>query len=439
MNKAWFSQDRSKLGGRPLSALLGLLSKGRFGPSRGTLPDFSYSPILPNPGPLRPDDRLVFLHIEKTAGSTAHHVLAPHFPEHLVCPVRFGLSLPLWGSGRLAPYRFFSLHASTRMIDPIPGPRKVVTFLREPIQRLLSHYNFWRSVRDEVIEEEHLDHVRHVKQLELKELLSPAQLAKAPDFWNLHTQRLAGDLFIAPTGRAWRDENELLDTALANLENMATVGLTEYPDLSFQRIAEDLDIPNRYDGSRLNVTAHNVAEQPHRYEQREVVMDDETTEALDRATRLDRRVYDRARGLFGDRLRRGLVLKGAVPPHVRTTFEDGCEVVLGHHQEGNILFGPYHTLPAGSYCATLWLRSGPGRAQGKPRREGSITIDVCSGGSQKIHAVQSVRPMMLSDQWFDPVDVRFNLSDPASLVEIRVTVAGMANLSLKRGIGLRQL
>lgn len=442
MNRGLFSQHGFKLGRRPLSALRDLINKGRSGPSRGTLPDFSYSPILPNPGPLGPEDRLVFLHIEKTAGSTAHHVLAPHFPEHQVCPVRFGLSLPLWGSMRLAPYRFFSLHASTRMIDPIPGPRKVVTFLREPVARLLSHYNFWRSVRDEVIEQEHLDHIRHVKSLELKVLLSPAQLGNAPDFWNLHTQRLAGDLFVAPSGRPWRDEHELLDTALANLENMSTVGLTEYPDLSFQRIAEDLGIPNRYDGLRLNVTAHNVQEQPDRYEQLDAAMDDETAEALDRATRLDRRVYDRARGLFGDRLRRGLVLKGAVPPHVRTTVEDGCELVLGHHQEGNILFGPYCTLPAGTYRATLWLRSGAAnklRMPGKPQREGSITIDVCSGGSQKIHAVQSVRPLMLSDQWFDPVDVQFTLPDPASLVEIRVSVAGIAHLAVKRGVGLRLL
>ncbi len=46
---------------------------------------------------------------------------------------------------------------------------------------------------------------------------------------------------------------------------------------------------------------------------------------------------------------------------------------------------------------------------------------------------------MLSDQWFDPVDVHFTLPDPASLVEIRVTVAGMASLAVKRGVALRLL
>lgn len=436
MTRGWISRHGIGPTQRPLAALRSLFGSGRSGPSRGTLPDFSYNPVLPNPGPLGPDDRLVFLHIEKTAGSTAHHVLAPNFPEEQICPVRFGISLPFWESARLARYRFFSLHASLRMIHPIPGPKKVITFLREPVARLMSHYNFWRSVRDEVIEQENLENIRYVKQLALKDLLSPTPLATAPDFWNLHTQRLAGDLFVAPSGRAWRDEQELLDAALANLENLATVGITEYPELSFQRIAEDLDIPNRYDGIRLNVTANNATSEPNRFELLDPAVDDETAERLDSATRLDRRVYDQAHRLFRDRLRVGLILKGAVPPHVRTTIEDGCELVLGHHQEGNILFGPYCTLPAGRYRATLWLRAGPASSH---KREGSITIDVCSGGSQKIHAVQAVRPLILSDQWFDPVDVHFTLPDPANLVEIRVTVAGMANVAVKRGVALRLL
>ncbi len=260
-------------------------------------------------------------------------MLLPHFPENLVCPTRSGLTLHLLDSARLARYRFFSFHASLRMMRPIPGPIKVMTFLREPVARLLSHYNFWRSVRDQVIDQENLEPVRYVKQLPLKELLSPIPLATAPDFWNLQTQRLGGDLFLAPAGRPWRDEHELLDTALANLENMATVGLTEYPDLSFQRIAEDLGIPNRYDGSRLNVTAHNIKEQPHRFELLDPGIDDETAEALDRATRLDRRVYDHARGLFGDRLRRGLILKGAAPApcphHIRGRVRTGARPPSG--------------------------------------------------------------------------------------------------------------
>jgi len=436
MTRGGILQQRLGQARRSLAALRGLLARADW-PSAGIHPDFSYQPVAPNPGPLSPDDRLVFLHIEKTAGTTAHHVLSAHFPEDQVCPARFGHIISLWESARLAHYRFFSLHASLRMVSPIPGPKKVVTFLREPVSRLLSHYNFWRSVRDDVIERENLDHIRYVKHFALKDLLTPGPLAAAPDFWNLQTQRLAGDLFFGPSGRAWRDENELLDTALINLENLAAVGFTEYPDLSFQRIAEDLGLPNRYDGMRLNVTANNVADEPERFEQLTgSALDDETAECLDRVTQLDRRVYDHGQRLFRERLRLGVILSGSVPPHVPTMVEEGCELVVGDHREGNILFGPYCTLPAGSYRATLWLRAGTAP---RGKRPGSITIDVCSGGSRKIHAVQSIRPIILADQWFDPVEIEFTLPDAADLVEIRVTVAGLARLALKRGIALRLL
>lgn len=437
MTKSRFLQHGLGLAGRRLWALRGLASPARLfaRTPAGIHPDFSYQRILPSPGPLLPEDSLVFLHIEKTAGTTAHHVLAAHFPEDQVCPARFGNVISLWEPARLARYRFFSFHASSRVISPIPGPKKVVTFLREPVARLLSHYNFWRSIRDEVIEQEHWDHIRYVKQMPLKDLLAPAPLAATPDFWNLHAQRLAGDLFFSPAGRAWRDENELLDTALANLENLASVGITEYPHLSFQQIAEDLGLPNHYDGMRLNVTANKVTDEPDRFEPlTESALDDETAECLDRATRLDRRVYDHGQLRFRDRLRVGVILKGSVPPHVRTVVEDGCELIVGDHQQGNILFGPYCALPAGRYRATLWLRA---RTAARAKRPGSITIDVCSGGSQKIHAVQSVRPLILADQWFDPVDIEFTLTDPVDLVEIRVNVAGLARIAVKRGVAIR--
>ena len=131
-----------------------------------------------------------------------------------------------------------------------------------------------------------------------------------------------------------------------------------------------------------------------------------------------------------------MVLKTSVPPHVPTRLIEGSEVVIGDHQEGNILFGPYCALPAGSYRATLWVCA---QAAARDKRPSSITLDVCSGGSRRIHAVQPIRPVILSDRWFDPVDIHFTLSDPAELVEIRMTVAGLAKLAVKRGVALRLL
>jgi len=439
MIKDRFLQHRPRLAGRPLAALRGLIgSKGLFTPagarSDGVCPDFSYAQISPNPGPLAAEDRLVFVHIEKTAGSTAHHVFAQHFDEEEVCPYRFA-NLIYWRPEQLARYRFFVLHAHLRALRSIPQPIKFLTFLREPVSRLRSHYNYWRSLNDRVVDEEGLDHIRFLKRLNLKELLTPPMLSVIPEFWNLATHRLAGDLLLAPSGHPWRDESELLDTALHNLANLTNLGITEFPDLSFQYIADDLAVPNRYDGARVNVTAANAEHEPDRYDRVNASdIDAETLECIERATRLDRAVYNAALQRFRDRLRVGMILKGSVPPHVRTVMEDGCELVVGDHQEGNILFGPYCALPAGRYRATLWLRA---RVPARARRAGSITIDVCSGGSQEIHAVRSVPPLILAEQWFDPVDIEFTLAGPAELVEIRVNVTGLARLAVKRGVAIR--
>jgi len=74
---------------------------------------------------MQPEDRLVFMHIEKTAGSTAHHVLSQNFEQHEVCPHRFS-NLDCYPRDYLACYRFFMLHSHLRIMRTIPKPLKFV-------------------------------------------------------------------------------------------------------------------------------------------------------------------------------------------------------------------------------------------------------------------------------------------------------------------------
>ena len=427
---------------KSLRSLAGL--RGLFGgktlftrkPSAGVRPDFSYEPIPPNHGPLLAEDRLVFVHIEKTAGSTVHHVLSQNFHEDEICPYRFG-NLGYLGTDYLARFRFFALHAHLRVLRTIPQPTKFLTFVREPVARLLSHYNFWRSVSDQVVDAEGLDHIRFLKQLKLKELLAPSPLAVMPEFWNLTAHRFAGDLLLAPSGRPWRGEGELLDTALANLANFATLGLTEFPELSFQCVADDLAIPNRYQGARINVTAENSRHEPDRYDPvGPSDLDAETLESIDRATTLDRAIYDAATQRFRDRLRQGVILAGAVPPHLRTERLEDCEIVIGDHAHGVVLFGPYCTLPAGQYRATLWVQAAVPALRNRPW---SMSIDVWSGTAQRLFAARQLDRVELADRWFEPVEIQFHLPVPTDNIEIRLHTSGLAALAVKRGIAVRLL
>jgi hypothetical protein len=408
----------------------------RLSPGHAINPDFSYTPILPNPGPLGPDDRLIFLHIEKTAGTTAHHILAQHFPEDQICPERFG-NVALWDARSFAPYRYFSMHASLRMLNPIPQPRKVVTFLREPVARLLSHYHFWRSVKDDYAERENLYPVSFVKRLDLKSLLSPQNLGLLPDFWNIYTHRLAGDLHVSPSGKPWRDELEVLETALENLSNLSALGLTEYPKLSFQQLAEDLGIPNRYDGLHLNVSATNAEVSPDAFEKPDATpSDDETLERLARATRLDRHVYDAALRLFHDRLRLGITFEGFVPAHLRTERIEGRDVVVSGDQGGALLYGPYCTLPPGRYRATLRARASADRIQQAASR---VELDVCSDVGNRIHAQRTIGPVDLPTEGFGPMEIEFVLAERTSGLECRLICSGRPGLTVSRDINIRRL
>ena len=385
---------------------------------------------------MQPEDRLVFMHVEKTAGSTVHHVLSQNFEQNEVCPHRFD-NLNYYPPDYLARYRFFMLHSHLRMMRTIPKPLKFATFLREPVARVISHYRFWASLNDRVVEAEGLDHIRFLKARKLKELLTPSPLGVMPEFWNLSTHRLAGDLLLAPAGRPWRDESEMLESALANLASCATVGITEYPDLSFQCLAEDLGIPNRYDGARINVTAANSEREPDRYDPvfaaRE---DDETLEAIDRATQLDKIIYDAALARFEDRLRRGFVVKACVPPHLRTHQLEGEEIVVGDHAHGAVVYGPYHTLPAGRYRATLWVQADVPKQN---NRTSSIDVDVCSDGARVIHASRAVHRFELSENWFEPIEIDFSTAAATDNVEVRLHTCGVRAIAVRRSIAIRLL
>lgn len=91
-----------------------------------------------------PNRRLVFLHIPKSAGLTFDAMLRAHFSPDEACPERTA-NLAFWPQEQLARYRYFSGHETFRNIMRIPGEKQIVTFLREPVDRLVSFYAYLRS------------------------------------------------------------------------------------------------------------------------------------------------------------------------------------------------------------------------------------------------------------------------------------------------------
>ena len=65
-------------------------------------------------------------------------------------------------------FRYFSCHARLPEFRFIEGPLKLITFLRDPIERSVSCFEYWASYTDRAIAEQRLAVPRLAKTLGLK-------------------------------------------------------------------------------------------------------------------------------------------------------------------------------------------------------------------------------------------------------------------------------
>ena len=100
-----------------------------------------------------PSDRLVFVHVPKTAGTTIRAALArayapterafiyhPSVPDSVTAE-----ALASWPEERRRELRLIMGHIGFGIHSELPGPSRYVTMLREPMDRLVSLFDYFRS------------------------------------------------------------------------------------------------------------------------------------------------------------------------------------------------------------------------------------------------------------------------------------------------------
>jgi len=90
--------------------------------------------------------KVVFIHVQKTGGTSLRRALSKHFPAEEICEERFN-KLREWAPEELNRYRLFAGHFSFSSLTHIPGPKIIITLLREPRARLLSYFNYVKRFR----------------------------------------------------------------------------------------------------------------------------------------------------------------------------------------------------------------------------------------------------------------------------------------------------
>src|ERR1700724_2464607 len=137
-------------------------------------------------------EALIFLHIPKTGGSTLYKILERHFsPAETVTLDTPGVArfktLPAAKRGR---YRLIQGHMHFGLHRFIPRASTYVTFLRQPVERVLSFYYYARSTPDH-----YLYPLLTTGRVDLRTLLGRELTS---ELCNFQTRALAGDEWEDP-------------------------------------------------------------------------------------------------------------------------------------------------------------------------------------------------------------------------------------------------
>lgn len=179
---------------------------------------------------LTADDQLVFLHIPKTAGLTFTSLLQARYGDE-IDPRRFWYE-PRWSAFSIASanaaslhdYRVFAGHYYYDVCRLLPGRPICLTFLRHPVRRVLSLYNYYRA------HETH-PHAAAVAALSFEEFITCAPDSPFFEMTHNHMTTLLGRRFAITVPEDIRTavpiDEDRLAIAQQRLREMAFVGITE--------------------------------------------------------------------------------------------------------------------------------------------------------------------------------------------------------------------
>ena len=184
---------------------------------------------------------------------------------------------------RSARYRLIKGHFYFGLHRFIPGPSVYITFLRNPVERVLSFYHYARSTPDHYLYD--------VLTKECLNLKAPLAQEATLELCNEQTRLLAGDEWEDPQRPVTR---AALERAQVNLRtHFRVVGLTEEFDASVLLVHRTFgwDLPFYV---KENVTKNKPDG---------AVLDAETRRLVEETNSFDLELYEYARGLFNEQRR----------------------------------------------------------------------------------------------------------------------------------------
>ena len=187
---------------------------------------------------------VVFLHVPKTAGSSLTGMLTANFaPERIYRPQPHG-ELKSRAAHELADFDLICGHFDWSEFEAIPGPTQIVSVLREPVQRSLSLYWYWRAHTWAYgVEELGSRGVQYAKSLSPEDFFTTAPPDVRGNFENTVARQLAGaGYWKLDTGFTIPDR-EVARICRGHIDQMRFCGVTEHFDATAAAILRRLGLP----------------------------------------------------------------------------------------------------------------------------------------------------------------------------------------------------
>ena len=256
---------------------------------------------------LRPEDRLFFIHIPKTAGTTLIPLIDMHFAANEICPAQLWREFGKLPQETLADYRLFRGHFGGDGLNTfLPSPPVCMTMLRKPVPLSLSTYKFilrepGTRVHD-LVKSNNMSFADFLEHSKTQPKVSNKQVRHLS--FDLEHDPETGPIFDSSESRAevdrWIKEhkttispNERFERARAKLLDCAFFGLVERFDESMALMAYTFNWPPVGRIQKLRVA-------PKKQGSNE--LEGETLDRVLELNQQDTALYDLAEQVFDQRL-----------------------------------------------------------------------------------------------------------------------------------------
>jgi hypothetical protein len=194
---------------------------------------------------------ILFVHVPKTAGMTIRTILEYQYSVGEILEIVEGEHLEqICRAGIPNHVRLVSGHIPPFVRDLFAVPPRLLTIVRDPLERIASAYRYWQTY--EVTEEskKKFPHVALAHRLSMDDFFMSDDPCLVPDLENYHARYL-GNIDAARRFNL----DELLRNAKEVLDSAIWVGVVERMPLSLALLSRALSLPPQPYEMRVNVTS----------------------------------------------------------------------------------------------------------------------------------------------------------------------------------------